>query len=192
MSYWQTVPSNGHDHCSSMKCCLYYHRSFFGQSHASATTEGLLYLYICGLLLFLEGGGCLRFKHHWMFQIYFGSRRIDLLFSSHHSYLFPLLDVLYKQVERFTFWTVRCTKSSNHNSDRHEGVQYTMTSAWDSKLFYIYHINGNKQALLSGSCQLLSDWPVLRRSARNIQGISLFKIVEHPMLDTARYRPVGS
>ena len=39
---------------------------------------------------------------------------------------------------------------------------------------YLSYINGNKQALLSA----LSDWPVLRHSARNIQGIPLFKIVE--------------
>ena len=39
------------------------------------------------------------------------------------------------------------------NSGRHQGVWYTVTLALDSELFYIYHTNGNKQALLSRSCQ---------------------------------------
>ena len=50
---------------------------------------------------------------------------------------------------------------------RHQGVWYTMPSAWNSKLFYVYQINGNKHmkpALLSGRYQALSDWPVLRRA----------------------------
>ena len=60
------------------------------------------------------GEGCLRFKPHWMFQIYKkvikGHEELSSCSSLMHRYLFPLLDVLYRQVGNFSFWTVRCTE----------------------------------------------------------------------------------
>ena len=59
-------------------------------------------------------GGCLRFKTHWMFQIYKyvmkGHEELTSCSSVMHSYLFPLLDVLYRQVGNLSFWTLRCTE----------------------------------------------------------------------------------
>ena len=49
-----------------------------------------------------------------------------------HSYLFPLLDVLYRQVGNLSFWTVRCTEFRHGGqlsySGRHEGARNTMPS----------------------------------------------------------------
>ena len=57
---------------------------------------------------------CLRFKPHWMFQIYkYGIKvheELTSYSSAMHSYLFPLLDVLYRQVGNLSFWTMRCTE----------------------------------------------------------------------------------
>ena len=74
--------------------------SYLGQSHASAYRRNLAvsstiisYICLCGL----------RFKPHWMFQIYKevikGHEEWTSCTSLMHSYLFPLLDVLYKWSE---------------------------------------------------------------------------------------------
>ena len=59
-------------------------------------------------------GVCLRFKPHWMLQIYKyvikGREELTSCSSLMHSYLFPLLDVLYRQVGNLSFWTVSCTE----------------------------------------------------------------------------------
>ena len=53
------------------------------------------------------GGGCRRFKPHWMFQIYkyvIESREeLTSCSSLIHSHMFPLLDVLYRQVGNLSF-----------------------------------------------------------------------------------------
>ena len=38
-------------------------------------------------------------------------------------YLFPLPDVLYRQIGNLTFWTMRYTELPNYNSGRHQGVR---------------------------------------------------------------------
>ena len=43
-----------------------------------------------------------------------------------HSYLFPFLDVLYRQVGNLSFWRVRCTEFLHGG---HQGALNTMTSA---------------------------------------------------------------
>ena len=74
--------------------------SSLGQSHASAHHRSLAvsstiisYICLCGHL-----GVCLRFKPHWMFQIYKkvikGHEELTSCSSLMHSYLFPSLDVL--------------------------------------------------------------------------------------------------
>ena len=82
-------------------------------------------------------GVCLRFKPHWMFQIYKyvikGREELTSCSSLVHSYLFPFLDVLYKQVGNLSFWTVRCAEfvmaASNHIVAAIQGAGNTMPSA---------------------------------------------------------------
>ena len=87
-----------------------------------------------------------------------------------HSYLFPLLDLLYRQVGNLSFWTVRCIefRHGGHNhivaAIRELGTQCHQREIPSLSIYLIYHTNGNKQALLSGNCQALSDWHVLRRA----------------------------
>ena len=82
--------------------------------------------------------GCvLRFKPHWMFQIYKyvikGLKELTSCSSLLHSYLFPLLDVLYRQVGNLSFWTERCAEFvmavSNHIVAAIQGAGNTMPSA---------------------------------------------------------------
>ena len=113
--------------------------SSLGQSHASAFRRSLAVsstiisnICLCGHL-----GVCLRFKPHWMFQIYKYvlkcHEELASCSSLMHSYLFPLLDVLYRQVGNLSFWTVRCTEFRHGGqlsySGRHEGARNTMPSA---------------------------------------------------------------
>ena len=82
-------------------------------------------------------GVCLRFKPHWMFQIYKyvikGREELTSCSSLMHSYLFPLLDVLYKQVGNLSFWSVRCAEfvmaASNHIVAAIQGAGNTMPLA---------------------------------------------------------------
>ena len=56
--------------------------------------------------------------------------------------------------------------ASNHivAATRDTGTQLHQREIPSLSIHLIYHTNGNKQALLSASCQALSDWPVLRRA----------------------------
>ena len=81
--------------------------SSLGQSHASAYRTSLsvysttinysAYMVILGV--------CLRFKPHWIFQIYIyvikGREELISCSSLVHSYLLPLLDVLYGQFSKY-------------------------------------------------------------------------------------------
>ena len=96
--------------------------------------------------------GCVgRFKPHWMFQIYkyvIESREEFTSCSSLiHSHMFPLLDVLYRQVGNLSFGQWR-----EHNDI---SVRF-----WAS----VYHTNGSKQAMLSASCQPLVKGSLIGRS----------------------------
>ena len=75
---------------------------------SSTTIRYSVYVVILGM--------CLRFKPHWMFQIYKqvikGHEELTSSSSVMHSYLFLLLDVLYRQAGNLSFWTVRCTEWS--------------------------------------------------------------------------------
>ena len=83
--------------------------SSLGQAHTSAYRSSLavssttisysVYVVILGV--------CLRFKPHWMFQIYKyvikGHEESTSCSSLIHSHMFPLLDVLYRQVGNISF-----------------------------------------------------------------------------------------
>ena len=166
-----------------------YFASSLGQSHASAygrslaisstTTTTISYSVYVVIL-----GVCLRFKPHWMFQIYkyvIKGREELTSWSSHmHIYLFPLLDVLYRQVENLSFehWRVPnfVMAASNHIVAAIQGAGNTMTSAWDSELIYLSDLSyQRKQASyapsqLSTSGRGLSDWAVLRRATFKVSG----------------------
>ena len=72
-----------------------------------------------------------------MFQIYKcvikGREELTSCLSLMHSYLFPLLDVLYRQVGNLAFWTVRCAEfvmaASDHIVAAIQGAGNTMPSA---------------------------------------------------------------
>ena len=86
-----------------------YCSSSLGQSHASAYRRSLavsnttinysVYVVILGV--------CLRFKPHWMFQIYKyvieGREQLTSCSSLMHNHMFPLLDLLYRQVGNLSF-----------------------------------------------------------------------------------------
>ena len=69
------------------------------------------------------------FKPHWMFQIYKyvikGHEELTSCSTVMHSYLFSLLDVLYRQVGNLSFWKVSCTEFRHGGqlsySGRHSG-----------------------------------------------------------------------
>ena len=164
--------------------------SFFssplGQSHASAYRRSLAvssttisyFVYVVIL------GVCLRFKPHWMFQIYKNviKGREELTFCSSliHSHMFPLLDVLYRQVGNLSFgqWRVPnfVVAASNHIVTAIQGAGNTMTSAWDSELIYLSDLSyqwkqaGYALSHLSTPAQGLSDWPVLWRATFKVSG----------------------
>ena len=83
--------------------------SSLGQTHASAYRRSLavssttmsysVYVVISGV--------CLRFKPHWIFQIYKyvikGREELTSCSSLIHSHMFSLLDVLYRQVGNLSF-----------------------------------------------------------------------------------------
>ena len=88
--------------------------SSLGQTHASAYRRSLAVssttisysVYVVSL------GVCLRFKPHWMFQVYTyvikGREELTSCSSLIHSHMFPLLDVQYRQVRNLSFgqWRV--------------------------------------------------------------------------------------
>ena len=83
--------------------------SSLGQSHASAYRRSLavssttISYSVYVVILWV----CLRFKPHWMFQIYKyvieGREELTSCSSLIHSHMFPLLDVLYRQVGNLSF-----------------------------------------------------------------------------------------
>ena len=87
-----------------------------GQSLASLTRVLTAGACLCGNLG--GGGGVWDSNLIGCFRFIKRSLRIDLFFSSQHSYLFPLLDVLYRQVGNLIVWTLRFTEilmaASNH------------------------------------------------------------------------------
>ena len=91
---------------------------FLLQSHKSAYRRSLavsstIISYIC-LCDHLEVVSEIQTSLILMFQIYKkvikNHEELTSCSSLMHSYLFPLLDVLYRQVGNLSFWTVRCTK----------------------------------------------------------------------------------
>ena len=108
------------------------------------------------------------------------SRRIDLFSSVMHSYLFQLLDVLYRQVNyHFGQWGVPnfVMASSNHIVAVIQGAGNTMALAWDSELIYLSDLSYLRKQAISAGCQLSSAVWLAGLETRDIQGISLFKIV---------------
>ena len=124
------------------------------------------YICLCVIL-----GVCLRFKPHWMFQIYRkvikGHEELTSCSSLMNSFLFPLLDILYRQVGNLSFWTVRCTEFRHGGqysySGCHQGARNTMTSAWDSEIFYLSDLSYQRNQA-SFALSQLSDRPVSRRA----------------------------
>ena len=104
--------------------------------------------------------GSVRFKHHWMFQIYkyviIGHEELTSCSSVKHSYLLPLLDVVYRQVGNLPFWSVSCTEFRHGGQSSYSGRH---SGSWEHNDI---------------SCQTLSDWPVLGRVTFKV---SRFKIV---------------
>ena len=79
-----------------------------------------------------------------------------------HSYLFPLLDVLYhRQVESLIL-------ASEVYRIRELGTQWHQREIPSLFIYLIYHTNGNKQAMLWASLQALSDWPVLSHATLKV------------------------
>ena len=113
--------------------------SSLGQTHASAyrTSLAVSSTTISYSAYVVVLGVCLRFKPNWMFHIYKyvikGREELTSCSSLVHSYLFPLLDVSYRQVGNLSFWTVRCAEfvmaASNHIVAAIQGAGNTMTSA---------------------------------------------------------------
>ena len=146
------------------------------QVHTSTTISYSVYVVILGV--------CLRFEPHWMFHIYkyVIKDREELISCSSviHSHMFPLLDVLYKQVGNLSFGQWRVSNfvmaSSNHIVAAIQGAENTMTSAWDFELIYLSDLSyQRKQASyalsqLSTPGQGLSDWPALRRATFKLSG----------------------
>ena len=151
---------------------FYIVASSLGQAHASVYRRSVAVssTTICYSAYVVILGVCLRFKPHWIFQIYKyvikGREELTSCSSLVHSYLFPLLDVLYRQVGNLSFWTGRCAKfvmaASNHIV---AAIQGAYISIWSNIPTATY-----KQAMLSASSQALSDWPVFRHATFKVSG----------------------
>ena len=181
------------------------HLPFLGQSHVSAyrrnLAESSTTISYCVYVVIL--GVCLRLKPHWMFQIYKyvikGREKLTSCSSLIHIHMFPLLDVLYRQVGNLSFgqWCLPnfVMAASNHIVAAIQGAGNTMTSAWDSKLIYLSDLSSQRKqasyalSRLSTPGQGLSDWPVLQRATFKVSG-DLKKL--NPMLDKVRYRTACS
>ena len=154
------------------------HASAYRRSLAVSSTTISYSVYLVIL------GGCLRFKPHWMFQIYNyvikGREELTSCSSLIDSHMFPLLDVLYRQVGNLSFgqWLVPnfVMAASNHIVAAIQGAGNTMTSAWDSELIYLSDLSyqrkqaGYALSQLSTPGQGLSDWPVLRCATFKVSG----------------------
>ena len=165
---WISVTSSlGHSHASTYRTSL---------AVSSTTISYSAYVVILGV--------CLRFKPHWLFQIYKyvikGREELTSCSSLVHSYLFLLLDVLYRQVGNLSFWTLRCAEfvmaASNHIVATIQGARNTMPSAWHSEL--IIDLSYQRKLASYALSQLSSAFWLAGLETRDIQGIWLFKIVE--------------
>ena len=151
------------DKASSYYFCQCWSSSL-GQAHASAYRRSLavssttisysVYVVILGV--------CLRFKPHWMFQIYKYVIKVCELLASRasliHSHMFPLLDVLYRQSGNLSFGQWRVPPF------RGLGTQWHQREIPSLSIYLIYHTNGNNQAMLSVSCQRLIKGSLIGRS----------------------------
>ena len=126
---------------------FYIFASSLGQAHASVYRRSVAVssTTICYSAYVVILGVYLRFKPHWIFQIYKyvikGRDELTSCSSLVHSYLFPLLDVL--------FWTERCAKfvkaASNHIVAAIQGAGNTMPLTWDSELIYLSDLTYQRQ-----------------------------------------------
>ena len=125
-----------------MFCVCWENPFSLGQAHACAYRRSLAVSsttisYSVHVVIL---GVCLRFKPHWMFQIYKcvieGREELTSCSSLIHSHMFPLLDVLYRQVGNL-IWTVTCTAI--------QAAGKTMTSAWDSELIYLSDLSYQRE-----------------------------------------------
>ena len=141
---WGPPSSLGQAHAST------YHRSL---AVSSTTISYSVYVPILGV--------CLRFKPHWMFQIYkyVIKGREELTCSSLiHSHMIPLLDVPYRQVGNLSFGKWRVPPF------RELGTQWHQREIPSLPIYLTYHTNGNKQTMLSVSCQRLIKGSLIGRS----------------------------
>ena len=121
---------------------------------SSTTISYSVYLVILGV--------CLRFKPHWMFLTYKyvikGREELTSCSSLIHSHMFPFIDVLNRQAGNLTFgqWHVL--------PFRELGTQWHQREIPSLSIYLIYHTNGNKQAMLSVSCQHLVKGSLIGRS----------------------------
>ena len=179
---WGYVTLRSHtknNSCNSMvKPC--YRRSLAVSSRLlQSVTISSVYVVILGV--------CLRFKPHWMFQIYKyiikGHEELTSCSSVMHSYLFPLLDVLYRQVGNLSFWQWIVPNfvmaASNHILvvAAIQGAGNTMISAWDSELIYLSDLSYQRKQASCAVSQLSNAVRLAGLETHDIQGISLFKIV---------------
>ena len=161
----------------------YIHANKKHLSLASLTrvyTAGVLSTTISYSVYVVILGVCLRFKPHWMFLIFKyvikGREELTSCSSLIHSHMFPLLQVLYRQVENLSFgqWGVPnfVMAASNHIVAAIQGAGNTMTSAWDFELIYVSDLSYQRKQARDALSQLLalSDWPVLRRMTFKVSG----------------------
>ena len=113
--------------------------SSLSQSHASATTGAWPYQVRQSVFLSMwSSWGVSEIQTSWMFQIYKyvikGHEELTSCLAVMHSYLFPLLDVLYRKLS----WESKFRHgANNHIVAAIQGAGNTMTSAWDSELIYL-------------------------------------------------------
>ena len=97
-----------------------------------------------------------------MFQIYKwvikGREELTSCSSLIHSHMFLLLDVLYRQVGNLSFGQWRVPPF------RELGTQWHQREIPSLSTYLIYQTNGNKQAMLSVSCQSLVKGSLIGRS----------------------------
>ena len=162
--------------CRRWSADLVMWQSSLGQANASAYRRSLsvssttirYYVYVVIL------GVCLRFKPHWMFQIYKyvikGREELTSCSSLIHSHMFLLLYVLYRQAGNLSFGQWRVPPF------RELGTQWHQREIPSLSIYLIYHTNGNKQAMLSVNAWSRALW-LAGLATRDIQGIWLLKIV---------------
>ena len=133
--HWVSVLCLGWDKMDSTSLAMANtYSSSLGQSHANAYRRSLAVWSTIISSICLRGhlGGVSETQNHWMFQIY------------------------KNVIKGLSFWTVRCTEFRHIVAAIRElGTQWHRPEILSLSIYLIYHTNGNKQALLSGSCQAL-------------------------------------